>query len=101
MTTVSLLIRIIAAIGICTYLAACLYLFFTQARFLFPGAFMPLPAELTDLGRRSGLEAVGTPASDGETLFAFQRAPAEGKPVVILFHGNASYPEAYGFLYGD
>jgi alpha-beta hydrolase superfamily lysophospholipase len=28
-----------------------------------------------------------------------QRGPQPGKPVVITFHGNGSYPESYGFLY--
>ena len=29
------------------------------------------------------------------------RAPAPGKPIVLIFHGNASYPEDYGFLTTD
>lgn len=101
MTTVYLLLRIILAIAISAYLAACIYLYFTQARVLFPGAFMPFPAELEGLGTSIGLEAVTITASDGEKLFAFRHTPADGKPIVILFHGNASYPEAYDFLYSD
>jgi hypothetical protein len=99
MVAASLFIRIVTGIALCLYVGICCFLYFSQARFLFPGAFMPYPAELAGLGSRLGLTDATIQADDGTVLFSLQRPPAEGKPVVILFHGNASYPESYGFLY--
>jgi hypothetical protein len=99
MTTGYFLLRVIAATALCAYLAACTFLYFSQARFLFPGAFLPLPAEFADFGKRLGFEAASVIASDSEKLFVLHRAPAGDQPIVIVFHGNASYPEDYGFLY--
>jgi len=92
-------IRTVAGIAVCLYIGICVFLYFSQARFLFPGAFMPFPVELVGLGSRLGMADAAIHASDGTVLFALQRPPAEDKPIVILFHGNASYPEAYGFLF--
>lgn len=91
--------RLSAAIVIGLYLAACLILYFSQDRFLFPGAFIPLPVELKGAAARFGLEDVMIPTVDGTRLFALQGQPADGKPIIIVFHGNASYPESYRFLY--
>jgi uncharacterized protein len=101
MMGVSLLLRIVVGIAVCLYLGVCVFLYFNQARFLFPGAFMPYPAGLAGLASRLGLEEITIAVDDGTALFALQRPPDDGKPVVILFHGNASFPGAYGFLYGD
>jgi pimeloyl-ACP methyl ester carboxylesterase len=99
MTTAYLLLRIIVVACACLYIGVCVFLYFYQARFLFPGAFMPFPTELQNLGPNGGFESVTIPTRDNEKLFALERAPADGNPIVIIFHGNASYPEAYGFLY--
>lgn len=99
MVAASLFIRTVAGVAICLYAGICCYLYISQARFLFPGAFMPYPPELAGLGSRLGLTDATIQADDGTALFALQRRPADGKPIVILFHGNASYPEAYGSLY--
>jgi alpha-beta hydrolase superfamily lysophospholipase len=45
------------------------------------------------------MQSVEIATSDGIKIFAFASPPQPGKPIVILFHGNASYPESYGFLY--
>lgn len=101
MTTAYFLLRIIVVASACLYLGVCLFLYFYQARFLFPGAFMPFPVELQSLGTRGGFQPVTIPTRDGEKLFALQRPPADGRPMIIIFHGNASYPESYEFLYID
>jgi pimeloyl-ACP methyl ester carboxylesterase len=101
MTIIFFTLRLFAILAVCLYVAASAFLYFNQAQYLFPGAFMPFPPELEGFGEQSGLQQAQIKASDGETLFAFHHPPMEGKPIVIVFHGNASYPEAYGFLYGD
>lgn len=88
------------ALAIAGYLGACALLYVFQARFLFPGAFMPLPPGIELEGRALGLEPVLLKTSDGESLHLLHRAPEPGRTVVLVFHGNASYPEDYGFLYG-
>ena len=66
-----------------------------------PGAFTPLPPGIEIRGRELGLKPFSLKARDGESLKLLHRAPAPGRPVVLVFHGNASYPEDYGFLYLD
>jgi len=99
MTMSYLVFRLAAAIAIGIYLVACLVLYFSQERLLFPGAFVTLPVELDGMAARFGLQDVMIPTIDGARLFALQGQPADGKPIIILFHGNASYPESYRFLY--
>lgn len=101
MTTLYFALRLFAVIAGGLYILVAAFLYMNQAQFLFPGAFLAMPAELSKLGALLGLETKTIEASDGEALFLFHRAPDQGKPVVILFHGNASYPEAYGFLYAN
>jgi alpha-beta hydrolase superfamily lysophospholipase len=88
----------LAAVG---YLAVCVYLYRNQSQFLFPGAFMPLPDSVEARGAKLGLDVRRIDVADGIALFSLQYRPANGAPVVILFHGNASYPEDYRYLYGS
>jgi hypothetical protein len=99
MTTSFIFLRLGAAIAIGLYLLACLLLYFTQERILFPGAFAQPPAELNGVASRFGLQDIMIPTADGTRLFALQSRPADRAPIVIVFHGNASYPESYSFLY--
>lgn len=81
------------------YLAASIYLYANQGNFLFPGAYSPLPSEAKDFGANYGMQSVEITTADGIKIFALEKPPLAGKPIVVLFHGNASYPESYGFLY--
>ncbi len=64
------------------YLVSLAVLFVFQNRFLFPA-----PQERHSPA--AGFEAVAITTSDGLDLTAHWRAPDEGKPVVVWFHGNA------------
>jgi uncharacterized protein len=88
-------------IAVAVYLGMCALLYLIQARLLFPGAFMPVPPGIEIKGRELGLEPILLETRDGESLHLLHRSPAPGRPVVLVFHGNASYPEDYGFLYLD
>jgi alpha-beta hydrolase superfamily lysophospholipase len=99
MSVIYLLVKIAAGLAVAAYLAICLLLYANQARFLFPGAYMPLPPELDGFASRAGLETLKIKAGDGAELFLLKHASLPGKPIVITFHGNGSYPESYGFLY--
>ncbi len=65
------------------YLVALALLFVFQDRFLFPA-----PQNLQPPA--AGFEAVAITTSDGLELTVHWRAPQDGKPVVVWFHGNAS-----------
>ncbi len=39
-----------------------------------------------------GFERISVPTKDGLSLNAFFKAPAVGKGIIIMFHGNASHP---------
>lgn len=93
--------KAILAVAVALYLIACGLLYVFQGRFLFPGAYMPLPDGIESYGRRMGFEPVDIKAADGTALHLLNRAPQPGKAVILVFHGNASYPESYGFLYAD
>jgi alpha-beta hydrolase superfamily lysophospholipase len=99
MTLFYLLAKVVAVLICLAYAAVACLLYINQDRFIFPGAFRPLPAGTEALGRDLGLRATTIPVTDGESLFALTRAPDAGKPVIIVFHGNGSYPESYGFLH--
>ncbi|MDB5550070.1 MAG: hypothetical protein JWL86_54 [Rhizobium sp.] len=99
MSVIYLLVKIAAGLAVAAYLVIGLLLYINQARFLFPGAYMPFPSELGGFASVSGLEALKIKAGDGTELFLLQRAPLPDKPIIIAFHGNGSYPESYGFLY--
>lgn len=99
MSTWVLFAKAAVAITLAGYIGACLLLYIFQARFLFPGAFVPLPAGIEAEGRVLGLLPFALGTTDGESLHLLHRAPAPGRPVIVVFHGNASYPEDYGFLY--
>lgn len=99
MSVIYLLVKIAAGLAVAAYLVVALLLYVNQARFLFPGAYMPLPAELDGFASSAGLETRKIKAGDGVELFLIEHAPQPGKPIVITFHGNGSYPESYSFLY--
>lgn len=99
MSVVYLLMKIAVGLAVAAYLGVGLLLYLTQARFLFPGAYMAPPPELDRIASASGLESRTITAGDGTELFLLQRGPQPGKPIVITFHGNGSYPESYSFLY--
>jgi pimeloyl-ACP methyl ester carboxylesterase len=42
---------------------------------------------------------VPVPVDKQADLAALYRRPDPGQPTIIVFHGNAGYPEDYGFLY--
>lgn len=69
-----------------------------QERAIYPGAYQSLP-EWINLVRTKGTDRVTIPVGDGIDLAALYRRPDLGKPTVIVFHGNAGFPEDYGFLY--
>lgn len=101
MSTLIFIAKAGLALALAGYIGVCGVLYVFQARFLFPGAFMPLPQGIEADARAFGLEPAVVAASDGESLHVLHRAPRPGRAVVLLFHGNASYPEDYGFLYQD
>lgn len=99
MATVYLILKILVGLVLVAYLGICGYLYLNQTQFLFPGAFMPLPDDIRSATRTPGFEETSIPAADGTGLFTIHHAPQPGRPVVVVFHGNGSYPEDYGFLY--
>lgn len=101
MSTVLLFAKAAAVLLVVGYLGACALLYMLQAHLLFPGAFVPLPPGIEAEGRALGLEPVDLKTSDGESLRLLHRAPEPGKAIVLVFHGNGSYPEDYGFLFAD
>jgi alpha-beta hydrolase superfamily lysophospholipase len=98
LSTVSLIVKVAAILAISGYLAACGLLYAFQARLLFPGAFMPLPQDIQNEARRLGLVSADLEVSDGASIRILHRAPEPGRPIILVFHGNASYPEDYSFL---
>lgn len=99
MSVIYLLVKIAAGLAVTAYLAVGLLLYINQARFLFPGAYIPFPSELDGLASAAGLETRKIRASDDTELFLLLHPPQPGKQIIITFHGNGSYPESYSFLY--
>lgn len=96
-----LVLKVAVALAISGYVCVCALLYVFQARLLFPGAFMPLPAGIEAEGHKLGQKHATLKTADGETLYLLHHAPEPGHPVILVFHGNASYPEDYVFLYSD
>src|SRR3989338_4405052 len=101
MTAFATMCKVALVILIVAYVGLCALLYILQARLIFPGAFLPVPSHLQGQASRTGLKTTSVALTDGNTLFVLHRAPEPGKPIVLLFHGNASYPEDYAFLYGS
>jgi alpha-beta hydrolase superfamily lysophospholipase len=101
LSTVFFLAKAAAVLAVALYLAACTLLYLVQARLLFPGAFMPLPPGIEAEGAALGLQTFNLGTTGGESIHLLHWAQAPARPIVLVFHGNASYPEDYGFLYGD
>lgn len=99
LSTALFLAKVALTLAVAGYLGVCALLYVFQARFLFPGAFAPLPPGMDTKARQFGLTPTTISTPDGESIYLLHWAPDPGKPVIIIFHGNASYPEDYGFLY--
>jgi fermentation-respiration switch protein FrsA (DUF1100 family) len=99
LSTVPFFAKAAVIFAVACYFGACGLLYVLQARLLFPGAFMPLPQGIESRARGLGLESTDLKTADGISIRLLHRAPAPGQPIVLVFHGNASYPEDYGFLY--
>jgi pimeloyl-ACP methyl ester carboxylesterase len=80
------------------YAAVVSILWAVQDRFIYPGVYQSLPSWV-EKSRPLSVNRVTVPVEDGIDLAVLYRAPAPGKPTIIVFHGNAGYPEDYGFLY--
>ncbi len=69
-----------------------------QDRFIYPGVYQSVPPWV-EMSRPVSVERVTVPVDTGIDLAVLYRRPDPGKPIVLVFHGNAGYPEDYGFLY--
>jgi uncharacterized protein len=75
----------LAAAALCLYVGFAALLYFTQRSLMyFPDTSHTTPAQ-AGLPRA---EEVPLTTSDGEHIFAWHVAPADGKPVILYFHGN-------------
>jgi hypothetical protein len=74
----------LAALG---YLGIGAYMFMVQRSLLFRPDVTDVRAAAADL---PGAEAVTLRAADGETLNAWWKPPADGKPVYLYLHGNGA-----------
>lgn len=99
LSTMFLLAKTAAVLAVALYLAACVVLYFVQARLLFPGAFMPLSPGIEAEGQALGLQPFNLATDGDESIHLLHWAPDPERPIVLVFHGNGSYPEDYGFLY--
>lgn len=80
MLTIALRIAIFFAI---VYLGLAAIIYFQQTKFIFPA-----PQQVHEPA--PGYEVVTLETEDGLALTAHWRAPDEGKPTLVHFHGNAS-----------
>jgi len=78
---ITIVIRI-ATIALIVYSGLAALLYFQQNRFIFPA-----PQQV--VAPSGGYEAVTLKTEDGLSLMAHWRAPDDGKPTVVHFHGNA------------
>lgn len=69
-----------------------------QDRLVYPGVYAALPSWV-DAARPSSVARITIPVGGRTDLAGLYRSPDSGMPTVIVFHGNAGYPEDYGFLY--
>lgn len=86
--------RLLAGLGIAALLlcvSALAGLALGQRRFLYPGAYRPLPPRAVP----PGVTAITVTTDDGERLHALWRPPRPGCGVVVSFHGNGSRPEPH------
>jgi len=88
--------RLLVIIAV-AYVFTCAALFFFQRTLLFPGASNEI------VGRDAEApwgEWISIDTTDGEHLAALYEPPAQGQPVILLFHGNADRIRGYFFLAG-
>lgn len=78
---ITIAIRIAVFVGI-VYIGLAALLYFQQNRFIFPA-----PQQV--VAPSDGYELVTLETEDGLSLMAHWRAPDEGKPTLVHFHGNA------------
>ncbi|MBY3151327.1 alpha/beta hydrolase [Rhizobium laguerreae] len=69
-----------------------------QDRFIYPGVYESVPGWV-GMASPVSVQRVTVPVDKYTDLAALYRRPGPGKPTIIVFHGNAGYPEEYGFLY--
>nr|WP_250807564.1 alpha/beta fold hydrolase [Neorhizobium tomejilense] len=98
MKTIGKFIRDIAITAAIIYAAVTTALWIFQERLIFPGAYQALPAWI-DVAFPVAVDRVTIPVGDGVHLSALYRRPDPDRPTILVFHGNAGYPEDYGFLY--
>jgi fermentation-respiration switch protein FrsA (DUF1100 family) len=89
MLLISLGVGVVLAYG-----AASAFLYLNQRRMVFPAwAVEPSPEGWHE--EIEGLQRLTLETPDGERLLAYWRAPEEGRPSLVTFHGNGSTPQPY------
>jgi uncharacterized protein len=79
------LLKLTTAIAATLYLAAFLALTAMQRQMLFqPNAALATPAQ----AGLAGVETLRLASDDGQSLVAWFRPPAPGRPLILYFHGN-------------
>jgi fermentation-respiration switch protein FrsA (DUF1100 family) len=69
-----------------------------QDRFIYPGVYETVP-NWVGMASPVSVKLVPVPVDNRTDLAVLYRRPDPGQPTIIVFHGNAGYPEDYGFLY--
>ncbi|MCS4089399.1 alpha/beta hydrolase [Rhizobium sp. BK176] len=69
-----------------------------QDRFIYPGVYESVP-NWVGMASPVSVRRVTVPVDKQTDLAVLYRRPDPGQPTIIVFHGNAGYPEDYGFLY--
>ena len=82
---------IIFVVVIVAYLSGMGFVAVNQRRFLYPGAYRPMPPATVP----PTVQAITLATEDGERLHALWRAPRPGCGIVVTFHGNGSRPEPH------
>lgn len=82
---------IIFVVVIVAYLSGIRFVAVNQRRFLYPGAYRPMPPATVP----PTVQAITLVTEDGERLHALWRAPRPGCGIVVTFHGNGSRPEPH------
>jgi uncharacterized protein len=81
----TLALKVSAGVALCLYVAFAAILYVEQRSLLYFPETAHTPPEKAGL---SAAEEVTLTTSDGEHILAWNVVPAEGKPVILYFHGN-------------
>jgi fermentation-respiration switch protein FrsA (DUF1100 family) len=100
--------------GIMSVLLACVLFYLLMVGMLYfkqrQMMYLPPTMAQSDLIALKDFQVKGIPSTDGITLRSYFKAPQKGKPIIIIFHGNASHAawqvykikslmvDGYGFL---